>query len=152
MELRLEALGQTMNNGDVEEVKTTLGPACQKCWYCWKKDMFPVSSHESLRDLLECCLSDGPIPSENLGTFLFKSKAEVWPAAMTNVTDTDLQIFCNCLMLKLIASKLLHPEMIIKSDGKPTMMLKWEFKKGPRGRMVLAYKDDALWRHIPTCI
>jgi superfamily II DNA helicase RecQ len=75
MELRLEALGQAMNNGDVEEVATTLGPACQKCWYCRKENMLPVSSHELLRGLLECRLSDGPIPSENLGTFLFKSKA-----------------------------------------------------------------------------
>jgi hypothetical protein len=152
MELRLEALGQAMNNGDVEEVATTLGSACQKCWYCWKENMLPVSSHELLRGLLECRLSDGPIPSENLGTFLFKSKAEVWPAAMKNVTDKDIRKSCNCLVLKLIASKLLRPEMAIKSDGKPTVMLKWERKKGPGGRIMLAYKDDTLWRHIPTCM
>jgi hypothetical protein len=151
MELRLEALGRALNNGAVEEVKITLGPACQKCWYCRKEDMIPVSSHQSLRDLLECHLSDGPIPSENLGNFLFRSKAEVWPAAGTNVTDKDLRKSCNFLVLKLITSKLLRPEMAIKSDGKPTVMLKWEHKKGPGGRMMLAYKDDALWRHVPTC-
>jgi hypothetical protein len=114
--------------------------------------MLPISSHQSLRELLECRLSDGPILSEDLGAFFFKSKAEVWSADVRNVPDKELRKSCNYLVLKLIASKLLRPEKAsTKSDGKPAVMLKWERKKGPGDKIMLAYKDDALWRHIPTC-
>jgi hypothetical protein len=114
--------------------------------------MLHISSHQSLRDVLECHLSDGPIPSESLAAFLFKSKAEVWPTNLPNVSEKELRKSCNCLVLKLVASKILRAEKaVIKSpDAKPTVMLKWDCKIGPEGNRMLAYKDDALWRHIPT--
>jgi hypothetical protein len=49
-------------------------------------------------------------------------------------------------------AKILAPEKAIKSD-KPTVMLKWgrREKKDQEGKImvVLAYKDDDLWKHIP---
>jgi hypothetical protein len=148
MELRLEALGRAMT---IKE-ETTHGP-CQKCWYCRQEDVIPVFSHKKLRNLLECRLSDaGPLPSEDLAAFFFKNKAEVWPPSTPNISDKVLRKTCNYLVLKLIASKILAPEKAIKSD-KPTVMLKWgrREKKDQEGKImvVLAYKDDDLWKHIP---
>jgi hypothetical protein len=91
--------------------------------------------------MLECRLSDGPTLSEDLGAYFFKSKAEMWSADVRNVPDKELQKFCNYLVLKLLASKLLCPEKAsTELDGKPAVMLKWERKKGPRGKIMLAHR------------
>jgi hypothetical protein len=100
------------------------GP-CQKCWRCRQEDMIPVFSHKKLRNLLACRLLDaGPMLSKDLAAFFFKNKAEVWPPLTPNILDEVLRKTCNCSVLKLIASKILAPEMAIKSD-KPAVMLKW---------------------------
>lgn len=101
VEPQLEALGcARMNNGVVAETETSLEPACQKCQFSWQEDTLPavLSSHQSLRDAMECHLSDGRMLSEDLGAFFFKSKAEVWSADMTNITHEELRKSCNCLV------------------------------------------------------
>jgi hypothetical protein len=72
--------------------------------------MFPVLSHQSVRKTLERpLLADGPMLSEDLGAFFFKSKAEVWSAACRhkNVSDEELQKSCHQPLLLLLSLLLL---------------------------------------------
>jgi hypothetical protein len=82
------------NNLEVAEAETTLEPSCKKCWCCQQKDVIPILSRQSLRDMLECCLSEGPAPFEE------------FEEDMTDgVPDEELRKSCNRLVLKLTGQK-----------------------------------------------
>jgi hypothetical protein len=58
----------------------------------------------------------------------------------------------NGLVPKLVVSKILAPEKVIKSD-KPAVTLKWGRSKkknqGCKVILALACEDDDLWKHVP---